>query len=72
MNLYPQDWSILILNNCQIHKTNTLCEIVEAHGIVMVFLLPYSPDYNPIEESFSCGTSSNSDYDFIANTDWIQ
>ena len=60
MNPYPQDHSILILDNCQIHKTNALREIVEGHLVAMVFLPPYSPDFNPIEESFSCGEFSTS------------
>lgn len=59
MNPYPQDKSILILDNCAIHKTRALREIVEGSGQVLLFLPPYSPDFNPIEESFSCGTSLN-------------
>jgi transposase len=55
MNPYPQDKSILILDNCAIHKTRALREIVEGFGCVLLFLPPYSPDFNPIEESFSCG-----------------
>ena len=57
MNPYPQDKSILILDNCAIHKTRALREIVEGSGQVLIFLPPYSPDFNPIEESFSCGKS---------------
>ena len=57
MNPFPQDKSILILDNCAIHKTRALREIVEGFGRVLLFLPPYSPDFNPIEESFSCGTS---------------
>jgi transposase len=54
MNPYPQDKSILILDNCAIHKTRALREIMEGLGHVLLFLPPYSPDFNPIEESFSC------------------
>jgi len=57
MNPYPQDKSILVLDNCAIHKTRVLQEIVEGFGRVLLFLPPYSPDLNPIEESFSCGMS---------------
>ena len=53
MNCYPQDWSILILENCTIHKVNALHDIVEAQGVILLFLPPYSPDFNPIEGSFS-------------------
>lgn len=59
MNQYPQDRSVLILDNCAIHKSNVLREVVEAYGVVLVFLPPYSPDLNPIEESFSAGQSTS-------------
>ena len=54
MNRYPRENSILILDNCAIHKSHTLREVIEASGVLLVFLPPYSPDFNPIEESFSC------------------
>lgn len=53
MNPYPQDCSVLIIDNCAIHKSAALCEIVEGVGRRLAFLPPYSPDLNPIEESFS-------------------
>ena len=59
MNPYPQDKSILILNNSVIHKTRALQEVIEGSSQVLLFLPPYSPDFNPIEESFSCGMSLN-------------
>ena len=71
MNPYPQPRSVLVLDNCNIHKSKILQEIVEAYGrsilhkypaflttavgCVLKFLPPYSPDMNPIEESFSAG-----------------
>jgi hypothetical protein len=58
MNLYPQDKSVLILDNCVIHKSCVLYEVVHAHGQLLIFLPPYSLDYNPIEESFSCSECS--------------
>ncbi len=57
MNPFPQDKSVLILDNCAIHKTRALREIIEGFGCVLLFLPSYSPDFNPIEESFSCGMS---------------
>jgi hypothetical protein len=59
MNPYPQDKSILILDNCAIHKMRALREIIEGFGCVLLFLPPYSPDFNPIKESFSCGMTLN-------------
>lgn len=69
MRPFPQDRSVLILDNCAIHKSDTLRQMVEAKGVFiaqsvvflslmwtgckLIFLPPYSPDLNPIEESFS-------------------
>ena len=53
MNRFPQDNSILVMDNCSIHKSQVLKDIVESHGCRLYFLPPYSPDLNPIEESFS-------------------
>lgn len=46
------------MDNCQIHKSAALRELVEDYGCVLEFLPPYSPDFNPIEESFSCSMYS--------------
>lgn len=54
MNPWPQENSVLVMDNCAIHKMNALRVMVEGHGSRLVFLPPYSPDLNPIEESFSC------------------
>jgi transposase len=55
MNPFPEDNSVLVLDNCAIHKSDALRAVVEAQGHLLIFLPPYSPDFNPIEESFSCG-----------------
>jgi len=31
-----------------------LHQMVEARGMRLLYLSPYSPDFNPIEEAFSC------------------
>lgn len=54
MNHYPHDRSVLVMDNCRIHKSEALRQAVENAGCILVFLPPYSPDFNPIEESFSC------------------
>ena len=41
-----------ILDNCSIHHANTVQELFEDAGIVLIYLPPYSPDLNPIEEVF--------------------
>ncbi|ESK84771.1 transposase [Moniliophthora roreri MCA 2997] len=53
MSLYPGPQSVMILDNCNIHKSEALPEAVEAFEAVLLFLPAYSPDFNPIEKSFS-------------------
>ena len=45
--------NILILDNVGFHKINRFQESMEKIGVKMVFLPPYSPDLNPIENMWS-------------------
>ena len=45
--------STLVLDNCSIHRVDEVLELSRSTGIVVMFLPPYSPDYNPAEEAFS-------------------
>ena len=45
--------SILIMDNCSIHHISKVKERAQQSGIVLLFLPPYSPDLNPVEEAFS-------------------
>lgn len=45
--------TILIMDNCAIHKDKELEVICSEHGVVVDFLPPYCPDFNPIEFSFN-------------------
>jgi transposase len=49
--LKPGD--IVILDNLPAHKPIAIREAIEAAGAIMLFLPPYSPDFNPIEMAFS-------------------
>lgn len=49
--LRPGD--IVILDNLPAHKVAAAREAIEAAGARMLFLPPYSPDFNPIENAFS-------------------
>ncbi|KAF7361312.1 Tc1-mariner class transposase [Mycena sanguinolenta] len=53
MNPWPAKHSVLVLDNCRIHHNDALLELLSANGSLLLFLPPYSPDLNPIEESFS-------------------
>ena len=43
-------WIILILDNASIHKTKIVREYCEDKRIILVYLPPYSPEYNYIEK----------------------
>ena len=45
--------SIIIMDNCKIHHVADVIELFRSVGILVLFLPPYSPDFNPIEETFS-------------------
>jgi len=45
--------SVLVLDNARIHQGQSLREKVEAAGCSLLFLPPYSPDFNPIELAWS-------------------
>jgi transposase len=44
--------SVLILDNASIHKSAELRLMCEERGVLLKFLPPYSPDFNPIENTF--------------------
>jgi hypothetical protein len=44
---------VVVADNLAAHKGEEVRELVEARGCGLLFLAPYSPDYNPIEEAFS-------------------
>ena len=75
MNPFPQERSVLIIDNCNTHRIKAVHEAVEVagkyslidvfvlltaqSGCILLFLPAYSPDLNLIEESFSAGMSPN-------------
>jgi transposase len=44
---------IVVFDNCPIHKQEEIEEAIEAFGASVLFLPPYSPDMNPIENCWS-------------------
>jgi transposase len=44
---------IVIMDNLPAHKLVSIREAIEKTGAHLVFLPPYSPDFNPIEMAFS-------------------
>ena len=45
--------SILVMDNCSIHHIQPVVETLTQMGVLTLFVPPYSPDMNPIEELFS-------------------
>jgi transposase len=43
---------VFILDNASIYKSVKLCCIYKERGVLLKFLSPYSPDFNPIEATF--------------------
>jgi transposase len=48
-----QRGQIVVLDNLSAHKSERTRELIEERGCRLLFLPPYSPDFNPIEEAFS-------------------
>jgi transposase len=44
---------IVVMDNLSAHTGETICQLIEARGARLVFLPPYSPDFNPIELCWS-------------------
>lgn len=44
--------SVVVLDNATIHHIDGIKGMIEEVGALVLFLPPYSPDYNPIEEAF--------------------
>lgn len=53
MQPFPAPRSIIILDNCSIHHIQPVKDLLQSVGILLIYLPPYSPDYNPCEEMFS-------------------
>jgi transposase len=50
-NLAADD--IVLLDNLSSHKIAGIAEAIAAQGAQLVYLPPYSPDLNPIEQAFA-------------------
>ena len=44
---------VVVMDNLSSHKGSRVRELVEERGCEILYLPPYSPDLNPIEEAFS-------------------
>lgn len=44
---------IVVMDNLSSHKGSRVRELIEERGCELIYLPPYSPDFNPIEEAFA-------------------
>lgn len=49
LNSLPKN-NVVVLDNAAFHKRNGIITVIEENGHTLVFLPPYSPDLNPIEQ----------------------
>jgi len=45
--------SVVIMDNCSIHHVDHVTALLQEIGVLIQWLPPYSPDFNPLEEAFS-------------------
>ena len=48
-----QPGHIVILDNLSAHKVEGVRQLIESRGAQLLYLPPYSPDFNPIEQAWS-------------------
>lgn len=44
---------VVVMDNLAAHKSERVAELIEERGCELLYLPPYSPDLNPIEQAFS-------------------
>jgi transposase len=50
---WPEPRSVLVMDNASFHHTERIAQICADAGVKLMYLPPYSPDLNPIEEFFA-------------------
>ena len=50
---FPGKNSVLVMDNASIHHTARIRQMCHDAGVKLIYLPPYSPDFNPIEEYFA-------------------
>ena len=44
---------VVVMDNLTAHKGGRVRDLIEGRGCQLLYLPPYSPDFNPIEEAFA-------------------
>ena len=50
---YPNPRSVLVMDNASFHHTERIEQMCAEAGVKLLYLPPYSPDLNPIEDFFA-------------------
>jgi transposase len=50
---WPEPKSVIVMDNASFHRTEKIEQLCYEAGVKLVYLPPYSPDLNPIEEFFA-------------------
>lgn len=48
-----KEGQVVVMDNLQVHKSRRVEDLIEGAGAEVLFLPPYSPEFSPIEETFS-------------------
>jgi transposase len=48
-----QPGQVVVMDNLTAHKGEKVRDLIEGRGCELIYLPPYSPDFNPIEEAFA-------------------
>jgi transposase len=48
-----QAGDVVVMDNLSVHKVDRVRELIEGAGARLLYLPPYSPDLNPIEQAWS-------------------
>uniref|UniRef100_A0A7S2P3D3 Tc1-like transposase DDE domain-containing protein n=1 Tax=Leptocylindrus danicus TaxID=163516 RepID=A0A7S2P3D3_9STRA len=71
--LFREPRSVVILGSASIHHSDQIVELIESTGAIVLYLPPYSPDYNPIELYFREYKTSlkRTTGSRLSNVDWF-
>lgn len=79
-NPFPGKRSVIIMDNASIHRSPDIEAACGRVGVKLIYLPPYSPDKNPIEEFFAelkafikkhwIVFEANTEYEFKAFLEW--
>ncbi|CCT72538.1 uncharacterized protein FFUJ_12416 [Fusarium fujikuroi IMI 58289] len=50
---WPEPNSVLVMDNASFHRSPVIEQMCEDAGVKLLYLSPYSPDFNPTEEFFA-------------------